>query len=204
MDYEKYQEFLKNNDEIIKSYQQYAFNLHDNVVNQKYGDNDSLPYSYHLQSVFDNTVVYLWLVVNKVENENDILPVLFAAYFHDSIEDARLTYNDVKKIAKQLGMTEKQQNMAADIVYALTNEKGHNRTERANEAYYKGIRETPYAPLVKMADRLANMSYSVISKSHMIEMYQEELPHFINNIIGKCWECSVPSNMINFARTLKK
>jgi ATP phosphoribosyltransferase regulatory subunit HisZ len=58
----------------------------------------------------------------------------FAALFHDSIEDARLTYNDVLSIAKEY-MTEGYAKASTEIVYALTNEKGRNRKERANEKY---------------------------------------------------------------------
>lgn len=86
----------------------------------------------HLSSVAHYVEVYGH---NVCENENDILPLIFGAYFHDSIEDARLTYNDVKAIANKY-MTSEQSHYATEIVYALTNEKGRNRAERANEKYY--------------------------------------------------------------------
>lgn len=89
----------------------------------------------------------------------DVLPLFFGAYYHDSIEDTRLTYNDVVKIAKQW-MDDQQALMAAEIVYALTNDKGRTRAERAGEKYYQGIRDTAYAPFMKLADRLANITYS--------------------------------------------
>jgi len=68
------------------------------------------------------------------------VPLFFGGYYHDSIEDARLTYNDVMKVARNM-MTEEQALMATEIVYALTNEKGRTRAERAGEKYYQGIRE---------------------------------------------------------------
>ena len=122
-------------------------------VNQFY---EFKPYAYHLNQVAACVTRYLSSVLS---DEEDILPVLFAAYFHDSIEDARLTYNDVRKIASEY-MEQEQAFLAAEIVYALTNEKGRNRKERANDKYYEGIRTTPYAPLVKACDRLANYSYA--------------------------------------------
>ena len=70
-----------------------------------------------------------------------------------------MTYNDVKKVAGSM-LTEEQALMATEIVYALTNDKGRSRAERAGEKYYQGIRETPYAPFVKLCDRLANITYS--------------------------------------------
>ena len=91
----------------------------------------------------------------------DVPAVMFGAWFHDSIEDARLTYNDVRKRARSLGLDEAQAFMAAEIVYALTNEKGRTRAERAGVKYYEGIRAVPYAPMVKLADRMANVRFSL-------------------------------------------
>jgi (p)ppGpp synthase/HD superfamily hydrolase len=86
------------------------------------------------------------------------------------IEDCRVSYNDVKE---QLGQE------AADIIYAVTNEKGKNRKERANDKYYEGIRNTPGAVFVKLCDRIANVQYSKMTKSRMFEMYKKENDDFI-------------------------
>jgi len=95
---------------------------------------------------------------------------LRAAWGHDLIEDTRVSYNDVKE---QLGQE------AADIIYAVTNEKGKNRKERANEKYYEGIRNTPGAVFVKLCDRIANVQYSKMTGSRMFEMYKKENDSFI-------------------------
>ena len=144
-------------------------------VNQFYGFK---PYSYHLNQVAACVTRYLSSILS---DEEDILPVLFAAYFHDSIEDARLTYNDVRKIASEY-MDKEQSFLAAEIVYALTNEKGKNRKERANDKYYEGIRTTPYAPLVKTCDRLANYSIAKEHRDHMAKCYTKEMDEFITKI----------------------
>ena len=137
----------------IEQMRKVAHELHQSV-NQTYGDN--LPYGYHLDMVVEAISQYGHLVCAR---EDDVLPLFFAGFFHDSIEDARLTYNDVLHQARAL-LTEEQALMATEIVYALTNDKGRTRAERAGEKYYKGIRETPYAPFVKLCDRLANVAYS--------------------------------------------
>ena len=155
---------------------EYAKKVHE-YVNQEYGE-EKYPYFYHLDKVGRLVSKYLPSII---ENKDDILPVLFGAYFHDSIEDARLTYNDVKKIANVF-MTEAQAHLATEIVYALTNEKGRNRHERANEKYYEGIRECKYAPLVKACDRLANYNYAKEHKTRMAEIYAKEMDEFINHI----------------------
>jgi len=137
------------------------------------------PYGFHLDMVVNWIRKY---IVEVCEKEQDVLPIYFAAFYHDSIEDARLTYNDVLKIARSL-MDEERALLATEIVYALTNEKGRNRAERANEKYYAGIRETPYAPFVKLADRLANTSYAfskgTADSLRMSKVYREELPGFL-------------------------
>lgn len=156
-----------------------AHQLHEHV-NQTY---DKVhPYGFHLDMVVDTVYKYGYEVCTE---EGDVLPLFFGAYYHDSIEDARLTYNDVMKAARQW-MDEAQAYMAAEIVYALTNDKGRTRAERAGERYYQGIRETPYAPFVKLADRLANITYSFThsneANKHMKEVYRQELPHFLEAI----------------------
>ena len=153
-----------------------AHSLHASV-NQTY--DQVHPYGYHLDMVADSVCRYGHLVCT---DEADVLPLVFGAYFHDSIEDARQTYNDVVRIARQF-MDEQQSLLAAEIVYALTNDKGRTRTERAGERYYKGIRETPYAPFMKLCDRMANATYSYrhdnAANAHMKGVYAQEMPHFL-------------------------
>ena len=156
------------------------------------------PYGFHLDMVVNWIRKYIGEVC---ENEQDVLPIYFAAFYHDSIEDARLTYNDVMKTARLL-MDEEQALLATEIVYALTNEKGRNRAERANEKYYEGIRAVPYAPFVKLADRLANTSYAfskgTADSLRMSKVYREELPSFLEalKVEGDDVRFSLPEAMV--------
>lgn len=163
----------------IEHIRQQAHALHRSV-NQTYGDH--LPYGYHLDMVVSGIRDFGHLVCTR---QTDVLPLFFGGYYHDSIEDARLTYNDVMKTARGM-LTEEQAFLATEIVYALTNDKGRTRAERAGEKYYKGIRETPYAPFVKLCDRLANITYSCAgvdgSNIRMKEVYKSEMPHFLASI----------------------
>ena len=163
----------------IERIRESAHELHRSV-NQTYGD--ELPYGYHLDMVVNGIRDFGHLVCAR---EEDLLPLFFGGYYHDSIEDARLTYNDVLKTARGM-MTEEQALMATEIVYALTNDKGRTRAERAGEEYYKGIRKTPYAPFVKLCDRLANITYSCSGVNdnslRMKEVYKGEIPHFLASI----------------------
>ena len=125
-------------------------------VNQTYGD--ELPYGYHLDMVVNGIRDFGHLVLAK---EEDLIPLFFGGYFQQAL-------------------------MATEIAYALTNDKGRTRAERAGEKYYKGIRETPYAPFVKLCDRLANITYSCSGVNadnlHMKEVYKGEVPHFLASI----------------------
>ena len=156
------------------------------------------PYGFHLDMVVNWVRKYIEEVC---VSEQDILPIYFAAFYHDSIEDARLSYNDVMRIAKEL-MNEEQAYLATEIVYALTNEKGRNRAERANEKYFAGIREIPYAPFVKLADRLANTSYAfskgTADSLRMSKVYREELPGFLEalKVEGIDVRFSLPEAMV--------
>jgi len=178
-----------------------AHALHDSV-NQKY---DHIhPYGLHLDMVASSVYKY---GAEVCASEEDILPLFFGAYYHDSIEDARLTYNDVMRLARQL-MSDSQALIATEIVYALTNDKGRTREERAGEKYYQGIRETPYAPFVKLADRLANTTYSCThannTNNRMKEIYARELPHFLASITVQSNDLrfSLPQDMISAIKSL--
>jgi hypothetical protein len=167
----------------IEQFRQAAHELHQSV-NQTYGPD--LPYGFHLDMVADSVREFGHLVCAC---ENDLFPMFFEAYYHDAIEDARQTYNDIMHRARMV-MTEEQALMATEIVYALTNEKGRDRAERANEKYYKGIRQTPYAPFLKLCDRMANVSFSCSPMSgrsdsdhdRMKKVYKSEMGHFLQAI----------------------
>ncbi len=176
---EDFQALLDKHSAEIEEIRLAAHKLHDHV-NQSY---DKVhPYGIHLDMVADSLFRYGHEVCAQ---ECDVLPLFFGAFFHDSIEDARQTYNSVMAIARQF-MDDDQAYLATEIVYALTNEKGRTRAERASEKYYQGIRDTAYAPFVKLADRLANISYSYSHNNRpnarMKSVYKSELPHFLASI----------------------
>lgn len=137
-----------------------AINWH-NSVNQYY--NDWL-YSKHLFDVVSVGKKFIYYV-----GEDDKEKVIAGLWLHDAIEDARVTYSDVQKL---FGIK------VAEIVYALTNNKGRNRKERANKEYYKGIRETEYGSFCKICDRIANMKAGIESNGSMIDKYKKELEDF--------------------------
>ena len=192
---EQFDTYLHAQAAVLSEIKKRAHELHASV-NQQY---DGQPYSIHLDMVAQGVSDYGHEVCQR---ETDVLPLFFGAWFHDSIEDARQTYNDIQKTARSLGLDEEQAYMAAEIVYALTNDKGRTRAERAGEQYYAGIRETPYAPFIKLCDRMANMSYSFThdneSNMAMRRIYSRELPHFLASIDARSSDSrlSLPSDMV--------
>jgi (p)ppGpp synthase/HD superfamily hydrolase len=147
--------------ELVSNARYYAVKVHE-ATNHKY---DRKPYEVHLQMVYDVACKY----VHLLPNNRIISEVLAACWVHDVIEDCRQTYNDVKNVLGE---------RVADITYAVTNEKGKTRKERANDKYYEGIRNTPFADYVKICDRIANVKYSKESGSKMIEAYRKENDEF--------------------------
>ncbi|MCU0444888.1 MAG: phosphohydrolase [Microscillaceae bacterium] len=125
---------------------------------------DNQPYQVHLEMVEAVALNFIHLIP-----EADREVVLAGCWVHDVIEDCRQTYNDVKTATSEA---------IAELAYALTNEKGKNRAERANDKYYQGIRETPYAIFVKLCDRIANVQYSQQKNSRMVAVYQQENANF--------------------------
>lgn len=141
---------------IIDTAREYAIRCHSET-NHLY---DGKPYAVHLNYVYSEAKKFCHLI--PTEHRDNFLA---AAWVHDVIEDCRQTYNDVKNA------TNKE---VAELAYALTNEKGKNRKERASVKYYNEIKKVPYAVLLKVCDRLANFKYSIESGSRMAAMYAKE------------------------------
>lgn len=154
---------------------------HDVECNQKY--NKTLPYSFHLELVAKQVEKWKYLIedeyivnpqntFSKPEHLKTIL--LYGAWGHDLIEDARITYNDIlngefcrNSVASQL---------LADIIFACTELRGKNRDERHGPEYIQGLKENKYGLFVKLCDISANVGFGVLSNSSMIAKYRKEFP----------------------------
>lgn len=130
-----------------------------------------LPYEFHLRMVMQ--------VAADFEAIHDGSDMLIACAGHDLIEDARKSYNDCKEVLGEY---------VAEIIYAVSNEKGRSRKERANDKYYKGITSTPGAIFVKLCDRIANVQYSKLTQSSMYDMYKSENESFIKVMYSPMYE----------------
>lgn len=162
---------------------EYAIHCHSST-NHMYGDNE--PYETHLQMVVGIAKIFLHMIP-----EADRGNVIDACWCHDVIEDCRQTYNDVLRVTGSKD--------TAEMAYALTNEKGKNRQERANNKYYEGIRKTKHATFVKLCDRIANIQYSKATKSNMFEMYRKENESFVGHLYDPTYK-----EMFNYLNELLK
>lgn len=153
-------EQLTEEDRIFLKIQEYAIECH-RQVNQTY---NGKPYSFHLRKVDMWGSVYSYLLPMGAYKRTRP-----ASYTHDLVEDTGETYNDVKE---ECGYE------IAEITYALSNEKGRTRDERANRKYYRGIRKIFLATFYKCCDRLANIDYSISVQSSMAKKYAKEHKKF--------------------------
>jgi (p)ppGpp synthase/HD superfamily hydrolase len=142
----------------------YFKNLHDVEVNQRYDKNGTnVPYSFHLDMVAAQAHRFKYLILDKHKDPDhpDNLSlwhdVLIACYAHDAIEDARLTYNDIKNRFGE---------RVADMVYACTEFRGRNPEERHPIEFYEYLKQDRLAVFVKLCDVMANAWYSVMSNNN--------------------------------------
>lgn len=149
----------------------YAIQCH-RETNHEY---DGMPYEFHLKMVADTAEEFIELIPEHARET-----VLAACWVHDCIEDCRQTYNDVKEATNE---------QIAELAYALTNEKGKTRAERANDKYYEGIRNTPYASFIKACDRIANVKHSRDKGNpRMLKIYTGENPKFVAKIYHSAYQ----------------
>lgn len=129
---------------------------------QLYG---SKPYMYHLKKVSD-----VALDCDYIDES-----ILMSCLLHDIIEDTEITYEDVKENFGE---------EVAEIVYCVTDELGRNRKERKSKTYKK-IRNNPKSIVVKLCDRISNITESMGNDNYnlkLMKMYLDEHNEFVNGI----------------------
>ena len=157
--------------EIVEKCRVFAIENHKKV-NQLYG---GLPYDTHLQEV----VSFVYKFKDELTEEEFIL-ALCVAWCHDLKEDTGLSYSKIKQ---------KTSEQIADNVWLLSNLEKN----RVSQKYYDAIISNKISLFVKLCDRLANTSHSLIygSDEHL-KMYNKEFPHFKSSLsdgrFNNMWE----------------
>lgn len=143
---------------------EWAYNQHDVVCNQKY--DKVMPYSQHLRFVKAQCVKFQWLL--DIERDEYSLARMAVAG-HDLIEDARITWNDLRQMVGE---------EVADAIYACTELRGKTREERHGPEYFEGLKNSRIGLFVKLCDIIANVTYSILTGSSMLNKYKKEFPNF--------------------------
>ena len=149
---------------IVEQAKQFAIKHHGD---QRYGKGeDSLPYAYHLEKVFD----VIWEFQDLFPGPSPTLSHLMAASFlHDILEDTPVTFEEI--------FSEFGRNIAR-LVFAVTNEPGKNRHERHERTYPKLRAAGREALALKLSDRIANVRHSVQHNHNILGMYKKEYKDF--------------------------
>lgn len=149
----------KLDEELVTKAKVFAEEAHDG---QTYG---RFPYTKHLEDVAN---------VLRRYGYGDDTELMVAAYLHDIVEDTDITVHEIEDIFG---------NKIGDIVYAVTNEPGVNRTERHRKTYPK-IKANKKAIILKLADRIANATECYKTGSPMISMYRREYREFKRSLMS--------------------
>lgn len=140
-------------DSLIEKARDYALKAHGTQVYST-----SFPYMTHLEGVYATLVDF---------GVTDVA-LLAAAYLHDTMEDTNVSYQDLKK---EFGIE------IAELVYDVTDELGRNRKERHEKTYPKTAKNKK-AIILKLADRISNVSFSGKSSEDKLSMYRKEHASF--------------------------
>lgn len=144
---------------IINKAREFAIAKHGE---QRYGEH---PYVYHLDIAVNAIIAYGQGTMSDPE-------LVAAVYLHDVLEDCAVSREE---IALEFG------DRVATLVWAVTDEPGVNRKTRKAATYPK-IRLTPGATAIKLADRVANLSEALNTKSSLLGMYLKEHESFVENL----------------------
>ena len=140
--------------ETIKTYAQRCYD----EANCEYGMGQN--YFVHIDMVIENLLKYC-RVFTSVE---DATNTLYAGFTHDLMEDAKQTWNDINKVCgKEI----------ADITLSVTDVPAENRLMKHLLTMGKTVRDHR-AIILKMADMLANATYSRDTGSSMYKKYVAE------------------------------
>lgn len=153
----------------MKTFIDFCKYQHDIECNQKYDGN--LPYSFHLNLVVKQVDKFKHII-----KPNEYMLTIRGAWGHDLIEDARVTYNDIRNFQEGDGYKVNNSDELADIIYACTELRGKNRSERHGAEYIQGLKDCRLGLFVKLCDISANIGYGLLTNSGMYDKYKIEFP----------------------------
>jgi (p)ppGpp synthase/HD superfamily hydrolase len=159
----------------IEEVKKFAINKHNlPSTSQRYGVD---LYDVHLIGV-----VGVYKEYNYLLNKKDKINVEMACWCHDLIEDTDVNVKIISNITN---------NVVADIVFRVTNERGYDRKEKNFKTYPK-IWENDLSIFVKLCDRIFNTRNSKLKGHRMFDVYKKEYPIFkyalnVRNLYKDMW-----------------
>lgn len=147
-------------------------------ANQAYDFNK--PYIFHLVNVCMTLTRFGFSLEHTIH-------LHLAGLLHDVVEDTTTKISEVRKLFGD---------RVADIVNLVTDEKGETRKER-HEKTYPLLSFNRDAIIVKLADRITNIEYSIATSNlKQFRKYQKEYAYFRSVLYFedhaeavKMWEC---------------
>jgi (p)ppGpp synthase/HD superfamily hydrolase len=140
----------------VSSFREFAKKAYDDANCSYDGQN----YFAHVDMVALNVINHMGIF----RNTEDANHTLAAAYGHDLIEDAKVSYNNIMEASNK---------DVADIILAVTDVNEANRLLRHLNTMGKTVKDYR-AIILKLCDILANATYSKEHGSSMHEKYVEE------------------------------
>ncbi len=137
----------------------FAYEAHDGDT---YAD---FPYTKHLNDVF-NILVTFGILKERI---------LVLAWLHDTIEDTQVVYEDIhNKFGEKV----------ANLTYLVTDKRGKNRKERHKNTYPE-LAKDHFARIVKIADRIANLTMTLHDSQEKFVMYEKEYEYFKDTLTAE-------------------
>ncbi len=176
-----YHLFMKEYDEkellrLLPIALEFATEKHDG---QSYGKSD-LPHMFHVKKV----VAKVDELFRGVVSASHLLRLKIIAYLHDVIEDCDVLREEIASIFGE---------DIAESVFLISVSPSHPETgERLKSRREKHLFYNPQVAskvdviLVKLADRIGNVSHSGEQGSSLFKMYQKEHPSFRSTIRPSC------------------
>jgi len=137
---------------MILDAKNFAIKAHDGDTYGPY------PYTKHLNDVYN--VLVTFGIFKEL--------ILVVSWLHDTIEDTQVLYEDIND---EFG------DRVAELTYLLTDKRGKNRKERQQNTYPE-LAKDHYARLIKIADRIANLTMTMHDNQEKFVMYEKEYPYF--------------------------
>jgi hypothetical protein len=147
-------------EQILKA-RDFAVSAHNSAGHTYYGK----PYVSHLSMVAFSAGEF----ANKIFEPRHRTVIMSAAWTHEVLKLPTVSFNQLR-LETNL--------MSALISFAILPNKGRTRNEKYDDHYFQTLKQVPFAPFIKICDRLANATHAVACNHAMMRVYKAEHSKF--------------------------